>query len=106
MTKSKIETYIGFAIRANKYRLGVNSINTLKKVKLLLLCETSAKNTRIEAVKLSKKFHCQIILSKGKTIEEITGKELCKLMAITDASLAKAILDNLDNNFIPFNLEA
>lgn len=105
MTKSKILSYIGFAIRAGEYRLGVNAIYTVKKTKLLILCGTAAKNTVKEAVKLSKKFNCDIVVAKTITIEEITGKEHCKLMAITDASLAKAIKENLDGNFTRFEPE-
>lgn len=104
--RSKPESYIGFALRAGKYRCGVNAISTLKDVKLLILCSTAAKNTRKEAEKLARQFHCKIVLSKAKTVEELTGKENCKLMAITDASLAKAIMDNLNGDFTQFEAEA
>ncbi len=106
MTKSKILSYIGFAIKAGECRIGVNAIYTIKRAKLLILCGTAAKNTVKEAIKLSKRFNCDIVVAKTVTVEEITGKEHCKLMAITDASLAKAIKENLDGNFIRFQMEA
>lgn len=86
--------------------MGVNAIYTLKRAKLLILCGTAAKNTVKEAIKLSKKFNCAIVVAKTVTVEEMTGKEHCKLMAITDASLAKAIKDNLDGDFTRFETEA
>lgn len=104
--RSKVESYVGFAIRAGKYRCGVGAVSTLKKANLLILCATAAKNTRDEAVKLAKKFHCPMILSDKYTVESLSGKENCKLMAITDASLAKAIRDNTEEGFSEFALEA
>ena len=32
-------------------------------------------------------------------LEQLTGKENCKMAAITDVNLAKAVLDNQDGNF-------
>jgi len=106
MIKSKIESCVGFARRAGKYRCGVNAIGTLKQVKLLILCSTAAVNTQNETVKLSKKFHCDVVVSNTITVEKLTGKENCKLLAITDASLAKAIKDNLNGDFTLLDVEA
>lgn len=106
MIKSKIESYVGFALRSGKYRCGVNAIGTLKKAKLLILCATASDNTRGDAVKLSKKFHCDVVVSNKITVEKLTGKENCKLLAITDVSLAKAIKDNLNGDFTLLDVEA
>ena len=38
-----------------------------------------------------------------KTFEEITGKENCKVAAVTDENLAKAILQNLGEDFRVLN---
>ena len=98
MQRSKVLTYIGFAKKSGNLRSGVNAINTLKTANLLIVCATASQNTVKEAVKLSVKFSCPIVESKV-LIEEITGKENCKLIAITEGNLAKAILDNKDENF-------
>ena len=105
MGRSKIETFIGFSIRAGKYRLGVNAVATLKSAELLIMCHTASENTVKEIIKLSKKLHSDIIVYKTGNLEDLTGKENCKLMAITDKSLAKAIIDNLDENFIKYRME-
>ncbi|PWM70981.1 MAG: hypothetical protein DBX59_09705 [Bacillota bacterium] len=104
--KSKIETYIGFSIKAGKFKCGANAAATLKRAELLVLCHTAAKNSAEECVKLARKFRCKIVLSKVKTVEELTGKEHCKILAITDGSLAKAILERLDDEFTEFKWEA
>ena len=97
--KSKVESYIGFAMRAGKYRCGTHAISTLKSVELLILCSTAENNSQVMARKLARKFKVKIVISKTVTVEEISGKEHCKLMAILDKSLAQAILANLNDDF-------
>lgn len=101
--KSKAETFIGFAMRARKYRIGVNAVGTLKKVNLIIICKSASENTVKDALKLANKFHCTAILTKQKTLEEITHRENAKVMAITDSALSKAILDNSKEDFIARN---
>lgn len=92
MVKSKGETYIGFAIRARKCKIGVNACATLKKAKLIVVCKTAGENTFKEAQKLAVKFCCPTLITKEKTLGEITHKENAKVMAITDAALSRAVL--------------
>lgn len=40
-----------------------------------------------------------MLITCGKTLEEITGKPNAKLAAVRDAGLAKAILSSGDENF-------
>lgn len=96
--------YLGFAIKAGKLRTGINAINTLKNdVYLIIVCSTGEKNARKEAEKLSVKFNAPLIESVTKTLEEITGKENCKVAAVTDENLSKAILQNLGEDFRVLN---
>ena len=93
--------YLGFAIKSRKLRTG---INTLKKdVYLIIVCSTGEKNARKEAEKLSVKFNAPLIESVTKTLEEITGKENCKVAAVTDENLSKAVLQNLGEDFRVLN---
>ncbi len=103
MQKSKAETYIGFCIRAGKLTCGFNAVRLQKKdVYLLLLCDSASENAKKDAWKLKKKFGCELLTSVGKTLEEITGKPNCKLAAVRDKELAKAILLNKNDNFITY----
>ncbi len=104
--KSKVETFIGFAFRAGKARCGAHAISTQKGVKLLILCHTAAKNSIEEVVKLAKRFRVKIIVSNKKTVEDLSNKEHCKIIAIMDTALTKAIMDNLDNDFSEYIWEA
>lgn len=97
--KIKAETYLGFAIKAGKYKAGCNSCETLKKAGVILLCETAEKNSEEVAKKLGRKFGCPIYKTAGFTLGEIAHKTGVKIIAVTDASLSKAIADCAKDDF-------
>ncbi len=103
MENNKAQTFIGFAMRAGKYRIGMGAAETLKKAYLIIVCESTAHNTKEKAEKLAKKFHCPLIVTKGVTLEALTHKENAKVMAVADKSLAQAIIDNSERDFIAVN---
>jgi hypothetical protein len=100
--KTKAQTFIGFAIRAGKYRIGANSVETLKRAELMIVCLTASENTKKQAISQANKFHCPIIETKIP-LEDLTHRENAKVMAITDKSLSKAILSNMETDFIARN---
>lgn len=98
--KSKSATFIGFAVRSGKFRIGGNSLSTIKGASLIIVCKTAAENTVKLAKKYAGKFKCPLIKTQKNTLAELTFKENAKVMAILDRSLAKAILDNAKEDFI------
>lgn len=91
MEGNKIEAYLGFALRAGKLTLGLNSIETVKKgICCLLLDEGAAKNSHKEARKLRVRFSCPLIVIKD--LGALVKREGCKVVAVKDSSLAEAIL--------------
>lgn len=98
--KSKAETFIGFAMRTGKFRIGANAAATLKKAYLVIVCKTASENCKKEAEKLAKKLRCSLLETVTKTLDEMTHKENAKIMAIADEGLAKAIKDNSEKDFI------
>lgn len=91
MGGNKIETYLGFALRAGKVALGLNSVELIKRgVSCLILDEDAAKNSHKEARKLRVKFGCPLIVMKD--LGALLKREGCKVIAIKDPSLAEAIL--------------
>lgn len=98
MIKSKIESYIGFAIRARKIRLGSGAISTLRAADLLIMDGTAAKNSQRLALKFKNRFSCPLVVCESG-FAELIGKPDCKIAAICDKNLSDAILDNLDGNF-------
>ena len=104
MENNKIYTYIGFAIKSRKIRCGVNSVATLKKkVPLLLLCDTASENTLNESVKLAKKLNSKLYISKVYKVEDLVNKEHCKLIAIEDNNLAKAIKECGNDHIVEYS---
>ncbi len=101
--KSKAQTFIGFAMRTGKFRIGTNAAATLKRAELVIVCKSASDNTKKEADKLAKKFHCPILETKEITLEELTHRENAKVMAIADKSLSLAVLSNSDEDFIARN---
>jgi ribosomal protein L30E len=98
--KSKAETFIGFAIRTGKFRIGTNAVQTLKRAYLMIVCSTASQNTKEQAEKIAKKFHCQLIETASTTLEQLTHRENAKVMAIADKNLSVAILENMEKDFI------
>ena len=92
--KSRAETFIGFAIKAGKFRSGQNTLATLKRAYLILVCETAAENTTALAIKYAAKYRCPVYGTVGVSLCDLTHKDGIKIAAITDLSLAKAVIEN------------
>ena len=86
MEKSKAFTFIGFAIRARKVKMGVNAVKTLKKAVLLILCHTASENTLKEAVSLSNKLNAKLLILNEIELEEMKTELLIELEKITGFS--------------------
>lgn len=100
MAENKIEAYLGFALRAGKAALGLNSIETVKKgIFCLLLDGRAAKNSQKQARKLSARFACPLITVGD--LGALAKREGCKIIAIKDSSLAQAILRAAGEGGIP-----
>ena len=104
-TKSKADTFIGFAMRAGKYKIGAGAVGTLKKAHVIIVCETAAENSVKEALKLARRLHAKLFKTNGIKLEDITHRENAKIMALTDHALSKAFCENAENEFIEIEQE-
>ncbi|MBE7088301.1 MAG: hypothetical protein E7370_02085 [Clostridiales bacterium] len=99
MVRSKVQTYLGFCIKARKVAYGATAVELLKReVHLILVCSSAAQNTFKLAIKYKNKFNCPLIVCKNG-LENALNKPNLKLAAIRDAELAGAIVKNADDNF-------
>lgn len=89
---------MGFALRKKCVVKGFNAVSYAKGVKLLLLCSSASENAKKEARSLAVRLHCPLLEVKP-LLAELVHKENCKLAAITDRDLARAISENTDENF-------
>ena len=99
MGQSRVETFIGFCIKAGKISLGSGAIDTLKGgVYLIIVSADAAKNTQKLAVKYKNRFNCPLLICRSE-FERIVNKPDCKIAAVRDSQLAKAIKESADQNY-------
>ena len=95
----KVESYLGFCIRARKIALGSGTIATLKNgVYLIIVCSTASENTFKLAIKYKNRICCPLIACKSR-LENDVHKEGCKVAAVRDTELAHAILLNVGGDY-------
>lgn len=94
MEKSKIETYLGFCVRARKIAFGADGIETLKKGVSLIVCDQNiSPNTFKTIEKAREKFSCPLLLvTPPNALGALLHKPAVKAVAIKDKNLALAIL--------------
>ncbi len=92
MEKSKIETYLGFCIRARKIAFGVDDVEKQKRdVFLLIADETLGESSMKTMVKARDKFACPLYITPQGTLGAILHRAAVKAVAIKDKNLASAI---------------
>lgn len=90
---SKIETYIGFAIKKRSVVFGCDNIEKYrKKIYLLLGTKTLSENSQCVLQVVADKRSCKLLQIDDF---DILQKRNCKAIAICDKSLADAIIQNL-----------
>ena len=91
---SKIETYVGFAIRKGSVVFGCDSIKTYRKKMWALLYTPSLSDNSLSVLKdVAERLDRPLVCVPEM---EILAKKNCKALAICDKSLADAILENLN----------
>ena len=99
MQKSKIETYLGFCIRARKIIFGTEMISRQKKgVKLLMIDGGIGANSLKEMLKAKAHFGCPLVETEKGLLGETLHKPAVKAVAVLDDSLASAIVNAVDGN--------
>lgn len=97
--KSKIETFIGFSVKSRKIAYGCGAIDALKnEVYLIIVSADAAANTQKLAVKFKNRHKCPLLICKTD-FERIVNRAGCKIVAVRDRGLARAITENTDNDY-------
>lgn len=95
MAKDKVESYLGFCLRSRRIALGSGAIDCLRGgVHLIIVCSSAADNTFKKALKFKNRFSCPLMICKCG-LERAVNKQGCKIAAVKDYNLAKAILANV-----------
>ncbi|MCD8201800.1 MAG: hypothetical protein LUD47_07040 [Clostridia bacterium] len=98
MAGSKVDTLIGFAIKAGKIKFGGELVSReYRDVYIILVSADAAKNTMKVATNAGRRFSCPIVVC-----DDLAGavhKKDCKICAIKDSNLAKGIVENLTEGY-------
>ncbi len=90
---SKIQTYIGFAIKKGSAVFGCDQIKSCRKrIYLILFTEDLSPNSQSVLRSVSERVQCPLL--QIETYQFLQSKN-CKALAICDKSLAGAITENL-----------
>jgi Ribosomal protein HS6-type (S12/L30/L7a) len=94
---SKIASYIGFAARAGKIIFGADLITKRgKRHKVIVLCDTASDNTKKQLSAYADKTGTPLRTLMDITVGDILKRPNCKAIAVTDESLANAIIHSFD----------
>lgn len=94
---NKISSYIGFAIKSNKYLIGQSKIKqTKKQIYLILLCNTATQNLQNLAQNVANRHNCAV-LKLNSNLQNLTHIPNIKIFALLDENLAKAIINDKEN---------
>ena len=97
MDINKVKTYLGFANKAGKIVFGIdNIIKRPKGILVVLYDSTLAQNSVDKVTRFCETNNIPCILYSELIIDAV-HKQNCKIVGITDKSLAEAILLNLVN---------
>ncbi|MBQ8685638.1 MAG: hypothetical protein IJ514_05670 [Clostridia bacterium] len=93
MEKSKIETYLGFCVRARKIAFGVDEVEKQRKGVFLLISDGSlSENSFKIMLKAQEKLACPLLQTEAETLGALLHKPAVKAVAIKDKHLAEAIV--------------
>lgn len=95
--KSKIETYLGFCVRARKIVFGVDEITKQKKSFLLLVDDTLGESSLKEMQKAWERLRCPMFVVQDGGLGKLLHREGVKAVSIKDQNLASAILSVVES---------
>ena len=95
MELNKIKTYINFAKKSKSIIYGVDDIVKSNKLKIIILSDGLADNSKQKIQKLAQTKNIFILELEKNIFFELVQNDIIKIFAITDANLAKAIKLNL-----------
>ena len=96
----KIESILGFAVRAGKIIYGFDNIELLRKKRYLIILDNSvSQRLQRHCTEFAKSRHLPLLLIKHKKIEDVVHKFKCKVIAITDKQMSQAIMQYINGNY-------
>lgn len=103
--KDKVESLLGFAVKAGKIIYGSDKISAAKtKYYIIFLCDTAAENTKKHVLAVAKDKSVPVI-TPDTQLQDLVYRKNCKALAVTDRQMAEAMLGMLGDNYHLINAE-
>ena len=97
MTNSKIQTYLGFCIRARKIAFGTDDLEKRTKGVFLILSDGGLSPNAFKIVLTAKeRLNCPLLITEKGLLGELLHRYGVKAVSIKDKNLATAILSAAD----------
>ena len=92
-----IKTYLGFCIKSRVIVIGQDRLKANKgKIYLIIYCNSASQNLKDLAKRMADKYNCKAICL-DTTLQDYTNLDGCKIVGLTNMSLAEAILKVAEN---------
>ncbi len=96
----KVESILGFAVRAGKVIYGIENVEHLRKKRyLMLICNSLSERSVRKCIAVADAGKVPLLQVKNKPLEELVHKTNCKVIAIGDKQMSQAILKFRNENY-------
>ena len=96
----KVESILGFAVRAGKVIYGIDNIEHLRKKRyVMLICNSLSERSVKKCIAVADSGRIPLLQIKNKLLEEIVHKPNCKAVAIGDKQITQAKLKFRNDNY-------
>ena len=93
---TKLESYLGFAIRSGKILFGYDKLFESKKSpKLVLICSSQNEKVSNKVLKFCENYNIICIKLSNLLLSNLIKRDNCKVIGIVDESLASVIRSEL-----------
>ncbi|MCI8459272.1 MAG: hypothetical protein HFE46_06370 [Clostridia bacterium] len=99
MQKDKVDSLLGFAVKAGQLVFGADTLDTAKaKIYLIVMCSTTAENTKKKVWQTAEKKNIPLMQSENE-LQYAVSRKNCKVVAVTDKQMASAIIERCGQNY-------
>ncbi len=100
MQRRKVESYIGFAVKSKSVVYGLDNVLTYRKKMYLIVTDSTlgdASRRKLDNYLVSHTA-MKLVVLQDFTLAETLKRDNCKIIGITNESLAGAVLRETENN--------
>lgn len=99
MEKDKIDSLLGFAVKAGKVLYGADNLQTTRtRVYAIFLCGSASENTKQKVRELALGKQIPLVIAE-KELQYVVSRMNCKVLGITDKQMAEAMLARLNESY-------